>query len=486
MRDQKERIGLADSDSFVRFVKRDLDFYAKRELEIRRAAGKLTEGLEAIRYNEDRGFTLQSQLLLAPLLPEDSPEVIRRKLQLVGDFVDIWLARRTWNFRTIAYSSVRYTIFTMTRAIRGLSVDALSQYLREQLAAQGESFASEPQLRLHQQNYRQIRHILARLTHWVDTQCGAVSHFEDLISQGRARPFEIEHIWANHYEQFAHCFTHPAEFDKERNRIGGLLLIQRGVNQSLGDAAYKDKRDAYLGHSANLLARSLHPGAYQSNPAFKSLLSRTGLEFRPYDEFGHEQQSERQELYIRIAEWVWNPSRLDLDGEKPPEHEPIHLHDEPDEDTSNHILGADQVREQRFRFWTKLLEQAAKTGDHLHRNVSARRGRWLGARKHGQWWNYVVLQHEMRVELYIDSKDAMANKELFDRLLAQKDEVENQFGSRLDWQRMPEKRASRISYALPSGWVNDERWTMTADQAVDAMRRLFATFGAYIEEGDSR
>ena len=88
------------------------------------------------------------------------------------------------------------------------------------------------------------------------------------------------------------------------------MLLQRGVNQSLGDALYEAKRNAYVSNSENLLARSLHPLAYQNNPSFRSLLERTGLPFRHYDTFGPEAQAERQELYIRVAEWVWNPSRL--------------------------------------------------------------------------------------------------------------------------------------------------------------------------------
>ena len=101
------------------------------------------------------------------------------------------------------------------------------------------------------------------------------------------------------------------------------MLLQRGINQSLGKSSYEDKRDAYLANSANLLARSLHPLAYQNNPAFLRLIDRTGLPFCAYEHFEPEQQQERQELYIRIAEWVWNPSRLDLDGEKPPLFTPI-------------------------------------------------------------------------------------------------------------------------------------------------------------------
>src|SRR5690606_10771199 len=107
VRDHREQIGLKDSDSFVRFVKRDLSFYAKQALAIRRACASIAPGWEAIYYNQDRGFTLQSQVILAALQPSDSQAVIQRKIALVADFLDIWIARRVWNFRTIAYSSVK-------------------------------------------------------------------------------------------------------------------------------------------------------------------------------------------------------------------------------------------------------------------------------------------------------------------------------------------------------------------------------------------
>ena len=51
VRDQKQHIGLGDSDSFVRFVSSDLDFYAQKSRAIGSAARTLTAGWESIRYN---------------------------------------------------------------------------------------------------------------------------------------------------------------------------------------------------------------------------------------------------------------------------------------------------------------------------------------------------------------------------------------------------------------------------------------------------
>ena len=468
VRDHKENLGLVDSDSFLRFVSRDLDFYACRALEIGTAARTLTTGWESIRYNEDRGFTLQTQTLLAPLSPDDNKEDIQRKVALVADFLDIWLARRVWNFRTISYSSVKYTLFVLAKELRGRGVASLADYLREQLDEQPERFGHEPWFRLHNQNYRQVRHILARLTHWIEARCGLTSNFEDLVSQGRARPFEIEHIWADHYDRFNDWYTHPSDFETARNRLGGLVLLQRGVNQSLGDATYETKRDAYVSNSENLLARSLHPLAYKNNPSFRMLLEQTDLPFRHYDAFGPEAQAERQELYIRLAEWVWNPFRLDLDGEKRPIPEPITDLEEEAAETVDRPFR----HEARLAFWTRLLAYANEQSD-LHSRVSANRYNWLGTRRHGQWWNYVVLQNETRVELYIDSAIAKSNKTLYDRLHAQRSAVEEEFGGPLCWQRLDDKRASRISFTVSGGWVDDRTWSSAIEQGAKAMQKLY-------------
>ncbi|KAA6183723.1 DUF4268 domain-containing protein [Thiohalocapsa marina] len=479
VRDQKDQLGLADEKGFIRFVKGDLDFYARRYGEIRRAAGTLTPGWESIRYNAERGFTLQTQAILAPLAPDDPPEAVRRKVALVADFLDIWLARRVWSFRTIAYSSVRYTLFQLTKELRHRNVAALSEYLRDQLDAQPESFAGEPRFRLHQQNYRQVRHILVRLTHWVDSQCGVASHFEDLISEGRGRPFEIEHIWADQYERFTQWFPHPSDFETERNRIGGLVLLQRGINQSLGDAVYEQKRDAYATHSANLLARSLHPLAYQNNPAFSALIDRTGLPFRAYDAFGPDEQQERLELYIRIAEWVWNPSRLDLDGEKPPEPLPIGVPVDRDDDAGNQaLMGRHKAR---LAFWTQLLD-AAKVRSDLHARISPGKQSWLCAKRDGVSWCYAVQEDQTSAALYLEFPEASENKAVFDALLDRKQQIETKLGEPLNWYRLDDKKSCWIGVNYPGGWRVESTWAAAIEQSVEAMCRLYSILAPLVRE----
>jgi hypothetical protein len=51
----------------------------------------------------------------------------------------------------------------------------------------------------------------------------------------------------------------------------------------------------------------------------------------------------------------------------------------------------------------------------------------------------------VRTEIYIDFGDAATNKTLFDRLHTRSEELETALGETLTWERLDERRASRIA-----------------------------------------
>ena len=307
VRDNAEKIGLKRSDDFYRFIDRDFEFFSRQFLRIVNAYESPEPGLEHIFYNGQLGFNLQNLLLLAPIKPEDDPTIIDRKMSLSARYVDILITWRIWNFRSIAHSTMQYNMFRTMKEIRNLDIDELAKKLYEILIKEEEVFASNDSLSIHHQNGYLLHRILARITDYVEVQSGQPSRYVELIAEGANR-YEVEHIWANHWEQHADEFTHSADFAQLRDRIGDLLLVPKKFNASYGDLTYAEKLPHYL--SQNLLARSLHKQCYEHNPGFEQFVTSSGLPFQEHPEFKKDDIEKRSLLYRKIAEKIWNPEDL--------------------------------------------------------------------------------------------------------------------------------------------------------------------------------
>ncbi len=312
LRDERARIGLEKSADFLDFVTQHFDRYSGLYLRMRRAAQTLTPGLEYVYYNAHNNFTLQYMLALATIRVDDDLDSAERKIRLVAGFLDIFIARRIVNYRTLSYSSIVYTMFNLMLEIRDLDVPTLAALLYNKIAGMEETFDAVDHFALNRVNRHAVHYLLARITHHIEQQSGIESSFEAYISREIKKPFEIEHIWSNRYEQHWDEFTESA-FNEYRNRIGGLLLLPRGFNQSLSDDTYEQKLSAYFGQ--NLLARSLNPQCYQNNPSFLAYVRRSGLPFEPHTQFRKADLDARQSLYRLICEEIWSPVRFERELE---------------------------------------------------------------------------------------------------------------------------------------------------------------------------
>lgn len=316
VRDNREEIGLRKPGDFTTFVTRDFDRMSRRYLRLLEASSTLTPGLEPVFYNASTGFTLQFQTILAAVTPVDDDETFERKARMVAGYLDRLVVLRMINYRNFGYSTVSYTLFNLAREIRDLPVEELSDALGERVASTEETFDGALTFGLNQRNRGHTRYLLARLTAWVEEQCGTGLRFAEYIDRGRSKPFEIEHVWADHPERHRDEFDNDAAFAERRDRFGGLLLLPKDFNASYGDLPYRDKLPHYLGQ--NLLARSLHPRCYEHNPSFTAFVARTGLPFKPYpDGFPSAAIDERQALYRDLCEYVWTPSGFDVDAPVP-------------------------------------------------------------------------------------------------------------------------------------------------------------------------
>ena len=313
VRNNKQLIGLNSSDDFHSWVVQDLDYFAQLFVKLLEASSTLVVGLESVKYNADHGFTQQLQLLMAPTATNEGMALSLQKAGIVADFLDCWLNRRLWNFKSNSYSSMQYTVFTLGRDIRGKSLGELRTYLTDRLTTEDQSIGFNTPTYLNQWSAKSLHRQLARFTDWMEKQIGLPGRYVEYNKRSGIHAYEIEHIWANHYKRHTNEFPQQKDFDDWRNMIGGLVLLPKKVNASLNDAEYKDKLPHYI--KENILAQSLHHLAYDKHPGFKQTMEKHGLKFQHHPGFLKADLEARNNLYCQLASKVWSVDRLKENSE---------------------------------------------------------------------------------------------------------------------------------------------------------------------------
>jgi hypothetical protein len=125
----------------------------------------------------------------------------------------------------------------------------------------------------------------------------------------------------------------------------------------------------------------------------------------------------------------------------------------------------------RLEFWRQLIDRAKTLAPSLA-NRSPSKDNWIAtsAGKSGFGYNYIIRMDDAQIELYIDRGDAKTNKDLFETLLMQKEQIERSFGKPLDWQRLDEKQSCRVRYVLEgAGLLNQDKWSEIQERMIDEM-----------------
>lgn len=312
VRDNQTRMGLdsGSPDHYETFINTDFRFFNKAYLRILNGEKQLQPNLEHIYYIHRWGIatSLSYPLLLAPLNLLDSDELVAQKMNTVAHYIETFVVRRSVNFRRFASSSIRYTMYNLVKEIRNQELPRLKETLSGKLEDMEETWDGMDEFRMHQQNQRFVKFLLSRITAYIDQQAGIGNTFTTYYHSPGAKPYQIEHVWADKFGEHTDEFDQKHEFDRYRNRLGGLVLLQQGPNQSYGDKPYTEKLKHYI--KANLLVQSLCPLTYENNPNFLRMRERLNLPFQPHTEFKKADIDKRQELYKQICQQIW-PKQLE-------------------------------------------------------------------------------------------------------------------------------------------------------------------------------
>ncbi len=114
----------------------------------------------------------------------------------------------------------------------------------------------------------------------------------------------------------------------------------------------------------------------------------------------------------------------------------------------------DQEKEQtrhitRRQFWTDLLSEMKNKTD-LFSNISPTKDNWIncGIGYGGFCYTCVITSEFARIELNINKGVKEENKCIFDQILIYKSTIENDFGDELEWERLDNRKSSRVAYYL--------------------------------------
>lgn len=308
VRENAQKIGLEKSKHFADFVQDEFIQFSSIYMRILKYSNSLTKGFEHIFYNANRNFTLQPLLLMASISRGDSTDEIDAKLRVVSIYLDQLMSVRIFNYKTLDYSAMAYFIFQQSKKLRGKSAQKLAYMLTHDIRNYEYNLDAISDFHLNGWSKRYMLHQLARITHFIEQESGRDTVFEKYVDRKIKNPYDIEHIWADHYDRFEEEIDSEDEFNRIRNRFGDLLILPQDINRSLNDANYQSKVSKY--YAQNLLAASLSDSCYENNPQFRRFIEASGLSFTSEEEFTKESIERRQNLYGEISKMIWDPERI--------------------------------------------------------------------------------------------------------------------------------------------------------------------------------
>lgn len=149
--------------------------------------------------------------------------------------------------------------------------------------------------------------------------------------------------------------------------------------------------------------------------------------------------------------------------------------------TTKKELATRELAEQdrrRYEFWNMFITRS-QSKTKLFANKSANTGNWIGIGMglSGIELNCLLYKNSARVEIYLDTLDRERNKALFDVLFQERDAIEAEFGVPLYWQRLDEKRASRILNPVELGnRFHEDSWASLQDEMIEIAIRMDKVF----------
>jgi hypothetical protein len=152
----------------------------------------------------------------------------------------------------------------------------------------------------------------------------------------------------------------------------------------------------------------------------------------------------------------------------------------PPEGKGETARGKTETEKRDYAFWQKFLAKSTEKTNLLAK-INPGPFNYLGTSLgiSGIYLNCLLRKRSGAVEIYIDAdKDTgKLNKAIFDKLFAEKQDIETELGFPLEWKRLDNYRSSGVSkWYLQGGTENPDGWPALQEKMIDTMIRMDKAF----------
>lgn len=137
----------------------------------------------------------------------------------------------------------------------------------------------------------------------------------------------------------------------------------------------------------------------------------------------------------------------------------------------------------RYEFFEQLLSKA-NTATNIFNSVSpVGYQNWVnaGAGKAGIMWTFVAMKKTARTEFFLCHSKFEINKARYEKLLSQKETIEQKFGEPINWDFNDSRKQQYIRTTCPIGGLdNEEKWADIQNDLINRLVKLEKAIGPHI------
>ncbi|GAA3928292.1 DUF262 domain-containing protein [Chitinophaga oryziterrae] len=258
------KTGLSKPEDYYYFLRSDFDYYSSIYQQLYRFKSINTEGLEDIYISNYYTIadSLAYPLYLSPVTKLDDEDVVVKKINIIGKFIDIYINSRTLTGKAITQSSIRYSMYELIKSIRDTNVKELQERLAVELEKSWEKIYSPFSVLHRMDNWGYYHYFFARILLAMGIE---VEDFSELMRSRKQSSLVLFQIWEddeiesdvdeitwdiNIKSVAGHCLVRRFDLDIINSKNDPIkrvnYLIKQGYLPEMNDYVIANDRDEII------------------------------------------------------------------------------------------------------------------------------------------------------------------------------------------------------------------------------------------------